>query len=71
MAVLKVTRRRSLVKSLSYRIFGTLSSFIVAYAITGKGSLSALIAFWETILKIGIYYAHERTWNKIAWGRKF
>lgn len=67
---MKVTKSRSFIKSLSYRIFGTLSSFLVAYAITSKGTLSALIAFWETVLKVGIYYWHERIWNKIEWGRK-
>jgi len=67
---MKVTRARSFTKSLSYRIFGTLSSFVVVYVITGKAKLSALIAFWETVLKVGIYYWHERIWDKIKWGRK-
>ena len=67
---MKVSKARSFVKSLSYRIFGTLSSFVVVYAITGKGKLSALIAFWETVLKVFIYYWHERVWNKIKWGRR-
>ena len=66
---MKVTKSRSFTKSLSYRIFGTLSSFLVVYAITRKGTLSVLIAFWETIVKVGIYYWHERIWNKISWGR--
>jgi uncharacterized membrane protein len=69
-SILKVTKARSFTKSLSYRIFGTLSSFLVAYAITGKGSLSALIAIWETVVKVGIYYWHERIWDRIKWGRK-
>ena len=67
---MKVTKTRSFTKSLSYRIFGTLSSFAVVYAITHKGSLSALIAFWETIVKVAIYYWHERIWDRIQWGRK-
>jgi len=67
---MKVTKSRSFVKSWTYRIFGTLTSFLVVYAITHKGSLSALIAFWETILKVGVYYWHERVWDKIQWGRK-
>ena len=66
---MKVTKARSFTKSLSYRIFGTLSSFLVVFAITGKGTLSALIAFWETVVKVGIYYWHERIWDKISWGR--
>lgn len=70
MAVLKVTKARSFVKSLSYRIWGTLSSWAVVYVITGKGSLAALIAFWETAVKVFIYYFHERVWNKVSWGRR-
>ena len=65
----KVTRSRSFVKALSYRIWGTLSSFLVVYILTGDASLSGIIAFWETVLKIFVYYTHERGWNYIQWGR--
>ena len=65
-----VTKSRSFVKALSYRIWGTLSSVAVAYVITKNASLSVTIAFWETVVKIFIYYAHERGWNYIQWGRK-
>lgn len=67
---MKVTRSRSFVKALSYRIFGTLSSWAVVYVITGKGTLAAIIAFWETVIKVFVYYGHERAWNFISWGRK-
>lgn len=66
---MKVTKQRSFIKSLSYRVFGTLTSFAVVYVITGKGSLATLIAFWETVVKVGVYYYHERVWDKISWGR--
>jgi uncharacterized membrane protein len=65
-----VTKARSFVKALSYRIWGTLSSVAVAYVITKNATLSVTIAFWETVVKIFIYYAHERGWNYIQWGRK-
>lgn len=67
---MKVTKSRSFVKALSYRIWGTLSSFAVAYVLTGSAELSGLIAFWETVVKVGIYYVHERGWNFIQWGRR-
>jgi uncharacterized membrane protein len=67
---MKVTKARSFVKSLSYRIWGTVSSWAVVYVVTGKGSLAALIAFWETVVKVFIYYFHERAWNGISWGRR-
>lgn len=66
---MKVSKSRSFTKSLSYRVFGTLTSFAVVYVITGKGSLATLIAFWETVVKVGVYYWHERVWDKIKWGR--
>lgn len=68
--MMTVTKARSFAKALSYRIWGTLSSFVVAYVITGSASLSGLIAFWETVVKVFIYYVHERGWNYIQWGRK-
>jgi uncharacterized membrane protein len=68
--MMKVTKTRSFVKALSYRIWGTLSSVAVAYVITKNASLSITIAFWETVVKVFIYYAHERGWNYIQWGRK-
>ena len=64
-----VTKTRSFTKALSYRIWGTLSSFVVAYVITKNATLSGAIAFWETVVKVFIYYAHERGWNKVQWGR--
>jgi uncharacterized membrane protein len=67
---MKVTKSRSFVKALSYRIWGTFTSFVVVLVLTGSAELSGLIAFWETVLKIGVYYVHERGWNFIQWGRK-
>jgi adenylylsulfate kinase len=67
---MKVTKARSFIKSLTYRVFGTITSWAVVYIITHKGSLATLIAVWETIVKVAVYYAHERVWNGIKWGRK-
>ena len=67
---MKVTKSRSLVKAFSYRAIGSLASFEITYLITHKGNLAALAAFFDVIVKIIIYYAHERVWNNVAWGRK-
>lgn len=67
---MKVTKSRSITKSISYRFFGTLASFGITYMITHKGNLAAIAALLDVVIKIGIYYVHERVWNKIQWGRK-
>ena len=66
---MKVTKQRSFIKSLSYRIFGTITSFAVVYVTTQKGSLATIIAFWDTLIKVVAYYCHERVWDRVNWGR--
>lgn len=66
---MRVTKSRSFTKALSYRIFGTVASFIIIYIVTGKGTLATIVAFWETIVKVVLYYFHERVWNWLPWGR--
>ena len=67
---MNVTKARSFTKALSYRFFGTLASFAITYELTHKGSLAALAALLDVVVKICIYYVHERVWNRIKWGRK-
>jgi len=67
---MKVTKTRSFVKALSYRIWATFFTLIIAYLVTKNATISITIALGEMISKIFIYYFHERVWNYIQWGRK-
>ena len=66
---MKVTKARSLVKAISWRVIGTVDTFILAYLITNKPITAASIAGFEVLTKTILYYMHERGWNKIKWGR--
>ena len=66
---MKVTRSRSLVKALTWRVTGTADTFFIGWIITGKASTAGLIAGVEVLTKITLYYFHERCWNGISWGR--
>jgi uncharacterized membrane protein len=63
------TRRRTLLKSVSYRIVGGLVTMAVAYGATGKASAAAAIGLLDTFLKLGVFYGHERLWLNIEYGR--
>ena len=52
----------SLAKAFSWRIVATLTTAMIAYAITGEMDTALWIGGIEFFLKIGIYYAHERLW---------
>lgn len=60
---------RSVVKAISWRATGTLDTIVVSYLVTGKFTLALSIGFVELFTKIGLYYVHERVWNRISFGR--
>ena len=60
---------RSLLKAVSWRITGTLDTFIISFIVTGKATIAGAIAGTELLTKIALYYGHERIWAAIHWGR--
>lgn len=62
---------RSLVKSISYRFWGSLDTTILSYFVTGDIMFSFLLSGTEVFTKIALYYLHERVWSKFKWGRVF
>jgi uncharacterized membrane protein len=66
---MNVTKQRSFIKAISWRIIGTADTFVLSYFITHKAITAASIAGFEVLTKTVLYYFHERGWNKISWGR--
>jgi len=60
---------RSFVKSISWRIIGTLDTILISWLITGTLSLAFAIGSIEMITKMVLYFFHERLWNTIKWGK--
>ena len=61
-------KRRSLLKSLSWRFFATLITISVAYYLTGETKAALEIGLVDTLIKFFAYYGHERTWGSIRFG---
>jgi uncharacterized membrane protein len=60
---------RSFVKAVSWRILGSVDTFVISYFVTGKLVFAASIASVETFTKIALFYAHEQAWARVPWGR--
>ncbi len=60
---------RSIAKSLSWRLVGTLDTIIISWIITGKIGMALSIGSIELVTKMLLYFFHERAWNKIKWGK--
>ncbi len=64
------TNTRSIVKGISWRVVATTTTIIIVYIFFGRLDLAIAAGMIETVLKVGLYWAHERAWFKIHWGKK-
>lgn len=63
-----VQRKRHVAKALTWRILGTLDTFLLAWFLTGSIELGAAFSGIEILTKTFLYYLHERAWYKFKWG---
>lgn len=60
---------RSIVKAVTWRAGGTAVTFVIAWLLTGEPTLSIGIGLLDSAVKIGAFYAHERIWNRLSFGK--
>jgi uncharacterized membrane protein len=60
---------RSLAKTISWRIIGTIDTVLISWLITRTLSLAFSIGLVELVTKMVLYFFHERFWNTIKWGK--
>ncbi|MBP50503.1 MAG: hypothetical protein CMA68_00245 [Euryarchaeota archaeon] len=66
---MSASRKRSLVKTLTWRVLATADTFVIAYLITGEFTVATSIAGLEVMTKMVLYYLHERGWSSFEWGQ--
>lgn len=55
---------RHLLKTISWRVVGTLDTMVLSYIITGSMKMGMAIGGLEVFTKMILYYFHERVWFK-------
>jgi adenylylsulfate kinase len=70
MNMLYETRLRSIAKAVSWRTVGSLTTMLVVYVFTRRLDVTVFVGGIDVLAKILLYFAHERTWNLLSWGRK-
>jgi len=63
------TRKRSIVKALSWRLIATAITTSLALFLTGELVFAAKIGLLDTSVKFFSYFLHERAWLRISYGR--
>jgi uncharacterized membrane protein len=59
-----VSYKRHLVKTITWRIVGTIDTMILGWLVTGDIKLGLAIGGFEVITKMALYFFHERIWYK-------
>ena len=61
-------RNVSLIKSVTWRVIGTLDTAMWAWIYTGNAMTGLKIGGFEILTKIALYYFHERLWAQVPIG---
>jgi len=67
---MKVTKLRSILKTISWRIIGTLDTMALGWFVTGNPLMGLKIGALELFTKFVLYYFHERLWLQSNFGTK-
>lgn len=60
---------RHILKTITWRIIGTIDTIMLAWLITGDPATGLKIGGVEVVTKMILYYVHERIWYKIPFGK--
>ena len=63
------SQKRTIIKTMTWRVTASLTTFLIAWILTGDLLIGASIGGIEAIVKIFLYYFHERIWNNINWAK--
>lgn len=66
---MKIKKRRSWAKSITWRVLAVISTFGVGYAMTSSLTFATSLTIISNTINFVLYYIHERVWLKVKWGR--
>jgi uncharacterized membrane protein len=65
-----INHSRHLLKTLTWRIVGTLDTVLLGWIVSGDPRIGLTIGSLEVFTKMILYYLHERAWYRVDFGVK-
>lgn len=59
------TVKKTLLKSITWRVLGTIITSFSIYLASGSFTTSILVGGIDCVIKLIAYFFHERIWNKV------
>jgi len=66
----KVSYRRHILKTLTWRVVGTIDTMLLGWLVSGDPMVGITIGSFEVVTKMILYFIHERIWYKVDFGIK-
>ncbi len=63
------TYERSLIKGIVWESFGFIITLIAVYFVYGNLNFSLKFTLALTLVKVVLFFVHERAWKNIHWGK--
>ncbi|MCW4050720.1 MAG: DUF2061 domain-containing protein [Candidatus Bathyarchaeota archaeon] len=64
------SRKRSMVKSVVWRLMGIVILGVITWAYTKNVAVTTVVTLLFHSIRLVLYYFHERAWDGITWGLK-
>ena len=64
----QINRLRHLLKTVTWRVVGTVDTILLGWLISGDPKIGLTIGSFELVTKMVLYYLHERVWYNIDFG---
>tara|TARA_B110000285_G_scaffold47143_1_gene53130 strand:+ start:648 stop:887 length:240 start_codon:yes stop_codon:yes gene_type:complete len=66
----KVNIARHVLKTITWRIIGTIDTILIGWLVSGDPMVGLTIGSFEVFTKMILYFIHERVWYKVNLGVK-
>jgi uncharacterized membrane protein len=60
---------RTTTKMVTWRLLVNFSNFIIPFLVTGSWGQAGAFFTIAVVVNMALFYAHERTWNIVKWGK--
>lgn len=67
---LMATKKRSLLKSMTWRLVAIVSTLLIGYWLTRSWEFALSLTVVSNVINFILYYVHERVWLQVDWGKK-
>lgn len=64
------THSRSIAKAISWRVLGSVATMLLVFVFTRRLQLSLAVGAVEFLAKIGLFWVHERAWDRVRYGKR-